>query len=144
MKSVGEAMAIGRTFQESLQKALRSLELGYDGFDEQLTHPLSGAATEKLDYELRWPGPDRILYVGDAFRAGWTLQQVFDATKIDPWFLAQIEDLLREETVLKGQGFESLEYSRMRGLKRIAPRLQAGGHLRRGIRDLDGLPLFYL
>jgi carbamoyl-phosphate synthase large subunit len=118
MKSVGEAMAIGRTFQESLQKALRSLELGYDGFDEQLTHPLSDAATEKLTYELRWPGPDRILYVGDAFRAGWTLQQVFDATKIDPWFLSQIEDLLREEAVLKAAGFDSLEYPRLRALKR--------------------------
>src|ERR1700733_7162427 len=106
MKSVGEAMAIGRSFQESFQKALRSLELGYDGFDEQLSLPLSEASTEKLTYELRWPGPDRILYVGDAFRAGWTLQQVFDATKIDPWFLAQIEDLLREEAQLKAQGFE--------------------------------------
>ena len=118
MKSVGEAMAIGRTFQESLQKALRSLELGYDGFNPQLVHPLSDASTEKLTYELRWPGPDRILYVGDAFRAGWTLQQVFEATKIDPWFLAQIEDLLREETTLKTQGFDSLEYARLRALKR--------------------------
>jgi carbamoyl-phosphate synthase large subunit len=118
MKSVGEAMAIGRTFQESLQKALRSLELGYDGFDEQLSHPLSDAATEKLTYELRWPGPDRILYVGDAFRAGWTQQQVFDATKIDPWFLAQIEDLLREEAVVKAAGLDSLDYARMRSLKR--------------------------
>ncbi len=97
MKSVGEAMAIGRTFQESMQKALRSLETGYDGFNEQLTLPLTDEAAEKLSYELRWPGPNRILYVADAFRAGWTLQQVFDATKIDPWFLAQIEDLLREE-----------------------------------------------
>jgi carbamoyl-phosphate synthase large subunit len=79
---------------------------------------LSDAATEKLTYELRWPGPDRILYVGDAFRAGWTLQQVFDATKIDPWFLSQIEDLLREEAVLKAAGFDSLEYPRLRALKR--------------------------
>src|ERR1700675_2014830 len=101
MKSVGEAMAIGRTFQESMQKALRSLELGYDGFDAQLTLPLTDAATEKLSYELRWPGPDRILYVADAFRAGWTLKQIFDTTKIDPWFLAQIEDLLREEARLR-------------------------------------------
>src|SRR5271165_3184429 len=92
MKSVGEAMAIGRTFQESIGKALRSLELGYEGFDEQLTLPLTDEAGDKLAYELRWPGPNRILYVADAFRAGWTLQKVFDATKIDPWFLAQIED----------------------------------------------------
>src|SRR6202042_3115574 len=101
-------MAIGRTFQESMHKALRSLELGYDGFDEQLSLPLSEEASDKLSYELRWPGPSRILYVADAFRAGWTLQQVFDATKIDPWFLSQIEDLLREEAELAKDGFESL------------------------------------
>src|ERR1019366_2412430 len=118
MKSVGEAMAIGRTFQESMQKALRSLELGYDGFDEQLTLPLPDAAADKLAYELRWPGPDRILYVADAFRAGWTLKQVFEATKTDPWFLSQIEDLLREEAQLKEQGFESLDHARLRSLKR--------------------------
>jgi len=118
MKSVGEAMAIGRTFQESMQKALRSLELGYDGFTPQLTLPLTDAAAEKLGYELRWPGPDRILYVADAFRAGWTMKQVFDATKIDPWFLAQIEDLVREESQLAEQGFDNLEYPRLRALKR--------------------------
>src|SRR5271154_6930674 len=105
MKSVGEAMAIGRTFQESMQKALRSLETGYDGFDEQLTMPLSDEAADKLSYELRWPGPDRILYVADAFRAGWTLDRVHEATNIDPWFLSQIEDLLREEASLRAQGF---------------------------------------
>ncbi len=118
MKSVGEAMAIGRTFQESMQKALRSLETGYDGFNEQLTLPLTEEAAEKLSYELRWPGPNRILYVADAFRAGWTLQQVFDATKIDPWFLAQIEDLLREEAALAKDGFEALNLVRLRALKR--------------------------
>ena len=118
MKSVGEAMAIGRTFQESIQKALRSLETGYDGFNEQLMLPLTEAAAEKLSYELRWPGPNRILYVADAFRAGWTLSQVFDATKIDPWFLSQIEDLLREEAVLAKDGFESLNITRLRALKR--------------------------
>ncbi|MDB5764186.1 MAG: carB, partial [Herminiimonas sp.] len=118
MKSVGEAMAIGRTFQESMQKALRSLETGFDGFTEQLTLPLTDEAAEKLSYELRWPGPNRILYVADAFRAGWTLPQVFEATKIDPWFLAQIEDLLREEALLAKDGFESLELPRLRALKR--------------------------
>src|ERR1700678_3960295 len=66
MKSAGEVMAIGRSFQESMQKALRSLELGYDGFDEQLALPLSDEAADKLAYELRWPGPARILYVGHA------------------------------------------------------------------------------
>ena len=84
MKSVGEAMAIGRTFKESMQKALRSLELGYDGFDPQIELPLTDAAADKLAYELRWPGPDRILYVADAFRAGWTPEQVFDATQHRP------------------------------------------------------------
>src|ERR1700693_2676763 len=118
MKSVGEAMAIGRTFQESMQKALRSLETGLDGFNEQLALPLTDEAAEKLSYELRWPGPNRILYVADAFRAGWTSQQVFDATKIDPWFLAQIEDLLREEALLVKDGFESLDLPRLRALKR--------------------------
>jgi len=118
MKSVGEAMAIGRTFQESMHKALRSLETGLDGFDEQLTLPLTDEASEKLSYELRWPGPNRILYVADAFRAGWTLAQVFDATKIDPWFLAQIEDLLREEALLVKDGFDSLDLPRLRALKR--------------------------
>ncbi|MEP6549211.1 MAG: carbamoyl-phosphate synthase large subunit, partial [Gammaproteobacteria bacterium] len=118
MKSVGEAMAIGRTFQESMQKALRSLETGLDGFDEQVSLPLTDEAAEKLSYELRWPGPNRILYVADAFRAGWTLAQVFDATKIDPWFLAQIEDLLREEATLAKEGYESLELARLRALKR--------------------------
>ena len=97
MKSVGEAMAIGRTFQESMQKALRSLETGYDGFNEQLTLPLTEEAENQLGYELRWPGPNRILYVADAFRAGWTRDRVFEATRIDPWFLVQIEDLVREE-----------------------------------------------
>src|ERR1700726_4251574 len=118
MKSVGEAMVIGRTFQESVQKALRSLETGYDGFNEQLTLPLSEEAAEKLSYELRWPGPNRILYVADAFRAGWTRQQVYEATGIDPWFLAQIEEVVREEAVLAKEGFESLDLVRLRVLKR--------------------------
>ncbi len=118
MKSVGEAMAIGRTFQESLQKALRSLETGLDGFESQMTLPLTEEAGSQLAYELRWPGPNRILYVADAFRAGWTRASIGEATGIDPWFLAQIEDLLREEAQLAAQGFESLDYARLRTLKR--------------------------
>ncbi len=171
MKSVGEAMAIGRTFQESMQKALRSLETGYDGFDEQLTLPLTEEAAERLSYELRWPGPNRILYVADAFRAGWSLQQLFDATKIDPWFLSQIEDLLREEAQLAREGFESLNLARLRALKRkgfsdariaqtdgprrnryppraaqalAASGIQACRYLRRRVRHLHRLPLFHL
>ena len=118
MKSVGEAMAIGRTFKESMQKALRSLELGYDGFDPQIELPLTDAAADKLAFELRWPGPDRILYVADAFRAGWTPAQVFDATRIDAWYLAQIQDLVRDEEKLRADGYESLDYTRLRALKR--------------------------
>ncbi len=118
MKSVGEAMAIGRTFQESMQKALRSLETGYDGFTPQLSQPLSEDAATRLLEELRWPGPDRILYVADAFRAGWTLGTVFEATKIDPWFLAQIADLVREEEDLRSLGLEHLTEARLRTLKR--------------------------
>jgi carbamoyl-phosphate synthase large subunit len=118
MKSVGEAMAIGRTFQESMQKALRSLETGYDGFSEVMTLPLTDEGSSELLQELRWPGPNRILYVGDAFRAGWTIAQVFDATKIDPWFLAQIEDLIIEEGALRSAGFEGLDDKRLRRLKR--------------------------
>ena len=118
MKSVGEAMAIGRTFQESIQKALRSLETGHDGFDEQVRQPLSEEAATQLAYELRWPGPSRLLYVADAFRAGWSRAQVYETTGIDPWFLAQIEDLLREETRLREEGFDSLDATRLRALKR--------------------------
>ncbi len=101
-----------------MQKALRSLETGLNGFDEQLSLPLNEEAATQLAYELRWPGPNRILYVADAFRAGWTRAQVFEATGIDPWFLAQIEDLLREEAQLRVQGFDSLDGARMRALKR--------------------------
>src|SRR5580700_11428167 len=118
MKSVGEAMAIGRNFQESLQKALRGLETGLTGLNEVPLENLDDARAKTLDYELRWPGANRILYVADAFRAGWTAQRVFDATKIDPWFLAQIEDLLREETQLGKDGFDSLDLPRLRALKR--------------------------
>ncbi|MBS0614032.1 MAG: carbamoyl-phosphate synthase large subunit, partial [Proteobacteria bacterium] len=118
MKSVGEAMAIGRTFQESMQKALRSLETGYQGFDEVLTPPLTDETAGQLMQELRWPGPNRILYVADAFRCGWSRAQVFEATRIDPWFLAQIEDLVGEETALCAQGWDGLTDQRLRRLKR--------------------------
>src|ERR1700760_1564965 len=93
MKSVGEVMAIGRTFQESLQKALRGLETGLDGLNEQVTLPLSDEGQDKLAYELRSPGANRLLFVADAFRAGWGFDRISELTQIDPWFLAQIEDL---------------------------------------------------
>jgi carbamoyl-phosphate synthase large subunit len=118
MKSVGEAMAIGRTFQESLQKALRSLETGCDGLNEMLVLPLTEESEAKLTYELRSPGADRLLYVGDAFRAGWSLERVHDLTSIDPWFLVQLQNLVEEEGRVRRQGLEGLDVGRMRALKR--------------------------
>ena len=122
MKSVGEVMAIGRTFQESLQKALRGLETGLDGLNEVLTQsqsePLDEEARDKLAYELRAPGPNRMLYVADAFRAGWSSERIHELSYIDPWFLAQIEDLLNEENRVRTEGLSSLDAERMRELKR--------------------------
>ncbi|WP_374353220.1 carbamoyl-phosphate synthase large subunit [Chitinimonas sp.] len=112
MKSVGEVMAIGRTLQESMQKALRGLETGLAGFDERTTD------SDKLAAELGAPGPERILYVADAFRVGMTLDEVFAHTKIDPWFLAQIEDIVLEEKALAGRSLDSLEADELRRLKR--------------------------
>ena len=91
MKSVGEVMAMGRTFQESFQKALRGLEVGVDGMNEKTQD------REILEKELGEPGPERIWYVGDAFAAGWTLDEVHDLTKIDKWFLVQIEQIVKIE-----------------------------------------------
>ncbi len=112
MKSVGEVMAIGRTFQESFQKALRGLEVGADGLDEKTTD------LELIDAELGDPGPDRIWYVADAFRCGWTVDQVRRATQIDPWFLAEIEDLVRREQALGGRTLASLSEAELLELKR--------------------------
>ena len=117
MKSVGEVMAIGRSFQESLQKALRGLETGLDGLCEMLPLPLSEENAAKLEYELRSPGADRLLYVADAFRAGWTLARVHELTHIDRWFLAQIEDLVHEEAQLRANA-AALDAPRLRALKR--------------------------
>ena len=118
MKSVGEAMSIGRTFQESLQKALRSLETGYDGLNPLLQLPLDDDAAQALAQELRHPGADRLLYVADAFRAGWDLRRVWDLCRIDPWFLVQIEDLVREEERVQADGFAGLTGDRLLELKR--------------------------
>ena len=118
MKSVGEVMAIGRTFQESIQKALRGLETGLDGFAEQLTLPLTEEAASKLEYELRAPGPNRLLYTADAFRAGWSFARIAELTRIDPWFLAFIEDLIQEEAQIRKGGLRALNAERLRHLKR--------------------------
>jgi carbamoyl-phosphate synthase large subunit len=112
MKSVGEVMAIGRTFQESMQKALRGLEVGADGFDERSTD------RDEIAEELGDPGPERIWFVADAFRVGMTVPEVLEETGIDPWFLAQIEELVHLEQRLAGRTLESLSAAELRLLKR--------------------------
>jgi carbamoyl-phosphate synthase large subunit len=112
MKSVGEVMAIGRTFQESLQKALRGLETGMDGFDEKSTD------RDAIENELGHPGPDRIYYVADAFRCAMTVDEVYEISRIDPWFLAQIEDLVHRERALEGKTIDGLGAEALRALKR--------------------------
>ncbi|EPZ17018.1 carbamoyl phosphate synthase large subunit [Thauera terpenica 58Eu] len=112
MKSVGEVMAIGRTFQESFQKALRGLEVGVYGLDE------IEADSSDLEHELASAGPERIWYVGQAFREGMSQEQVFNLTKIDPWFLAQIEDIVLSEKALAGRSLKALQAAELRELKR--------------------------
>ena len=171
MKSVGEVMAIGRTFQESLHKALRGLETGLDGLAPQLSLPLSEEDSDRLAHELRAPGANRLLYVADALRAGWTLARVHELTRIDPWFLAQVEDLVREEAQVRARGpgragRRAAARPEAQGLlrqppgrpgrharegdPRQAPRaqgragLQARRHLRRRIRHFHRLPVLDL
>ncbi|SEI85931.1 carbamoyl-phosphate synthase large subunit [Allopseudospirillum japonicum] len=117
MKSVGEVMAIGRTFQESLQKALRGLEVGvvgldpkFDSFDEENLTQLKG--------ELTSPGAERIWFLADAFRAGLSMQEIFNLTKIDPWFLVQLEDLVKDEAQVAKSSLADLDYERLWRLKR--------------------------
>ncbi|PCH58767.1 MAG: carbamoyl phosphate synthase large subunit, partial [SAR86 cluster bacterium] len=117
MKSVGEVMAIGRTFQESLQKALRGLEVGVSGFDPILDLKLSDAEAV-LRRELSEPGADRIWYLGDAFRKGWDIETINKLSGIDPWFLVQVEDLIRIEEGLIGRELSSLDRDQLFGLKR--------------------------
>ena len=118
MKSVGEVMAIGRTFQESLQKALRGLETGLDGLTEQIVLPLTEDTENKLAYELRSPGANRLLFTADALRAGWPIDRIAQLTGIDPWFLAQLEDLVLEESRVKEDGLSGFTSERLRSLKR--------------------------
>ncbi len=117
MKSVGEVMAMGRTFQESLQKALRGLETGKYGLDP-MVDPKDPEARERVRSEIRQPRAERLWYLADAFRLGMGLEEVREATGIDPWFLAQIEDLVREEARIAAEGFDALDAARLRALKR--------------------------
>ncbi len=112
MKSVGEVMAIGRTFQESFQKALRGLEVGVNGLDVKFS------SLDEIAAELGNPGPARIWAVSDAFRLGMSVDEVFNISKIDRWFLVQIEDLVRQEATLLGRSHESISAVEMRALKR--------------------------
>ena len=111
MKSVGEVMAMGRTFQESFQKALRGLEVGVDGMNEKTQD------REVLEKELGAPGPDRIWYVGDAFAMGMSVEEVFALTKIDRWFLVQIEQIVKIELELETTTLEKLDAATLRALK---------------------------
>ena len=111
MKSVGEVMAMGRTFQESFQKALRGLEVGVDGMNEKTQD------REVLEKELGAPGPDRIWYVGDAFALGMSVDEVFALTKIDPWFLVQIEQIVKIELELENTSIDSIDAVTLRALK---------------------------
>ncbi len=112
MKSVGEVMAMGRTFQESFQKALRGLEVGVDGMNEKTQD------REILERELGTPGPDRIWYVGDAFAAGWSIEEVHQFTKIDRWFLVQIEEIVKIELQLEKTTLDAIDTDTLRGLKK--------------------------
>ncbi len=112
MKSVGEVMAIGRTFQESFQKALRGLEVGVDGLNQKTTD------REVLERELGEPGPERIWYVGDAFENGFTLEEVHRLTRIDPWFLQQIKEIVELEMELDDRLLADIDAHTLRTLKR--------------------------
>ena len=112
MKSVGEVMAIGRTFQESFHKALRGLEVGVDGLDEKTTD------LDLITKEMGVPGPERIWYLADAFRMGMSVDEVYAISKIDHWFLVQIKDLIDREQALKGKQIADLDKAAMLKLKR--------------------------
>ncbi|MCG6199988.1 carbamoyl-phosphate synthase large subunit [Psychromonas antarctica] len=117
MKSVGEVMAIGRNQQESLQKAMRGLEVGSDGFNPMVDLNDEGAK-DKILYELREAGAERLWYIGDAFRIGMSIDEIHTITMIDNWFLVQIEDLILEETKIAEGGLRGLDKAVLKRLKR--------------------------
>ena len=118
MKSVGEVMAMGRTFQESLQKALRGLETGVTGLDERVRSLATDTEKDQLRHELRHPGPERILYLADALRNGYSVEDAAAISGVDPWFISQIEDLVAEERTLRDKGLTGIDRATMRRLKR--------------------------
>ena len=171
MKSVGEVMAIGRTFAESLQKALRSMETGLSGFDDIALEGLgSGDDKNVIRAAVSKPTPDRLLKVAQAMRLGFDLEQIYASCRIDPWFLAQIQEIIAEEArvkahglpksaeqlrALKAMGFSDQRLAKLAGLTeagraraprgaRRAPRLQAHRHLRGRVRGADRLHVLHL
>ena len=149
MKSVGEVMAIGRTFQESFQKALRGLETGIDGLDERI-RPDEPDAVERLRQAIAVPGPERYLHLADAFRAGFTLEEVHERSRIDPWFLVQIEELVAIERELQGRKLADLDAAELRRLKakgfsdrRLAKLLGCDEHAVRAARHALGVRPVY-
>ncbi|MFZ2236023.1 MAG: carbamoyl-phosphate synthase large subunit [Dokdonella sp.] len=118
MKSVGEVMAFGRTFQESLQKALRGMEMGWNGLSPINESYEGSDARSHLRRELKEAGPERILHVADGFRAGFSAKEIHELTWIDPWFLAQIEDLVLAEARVRKQGLPNIDADNLRRLKR--------------------------
>ena len=148
MKSVGEVMAMGRTFQESFQKALRGLETGIDGLSERTA--CTAADRDEIIQEIGEAGPERILFVADAFRIGMSRQEVFEETAIDPWFLAQIEELVRIEQGLGGRRLAGLSDKELRFLKqkgfsdkRLAKLLATHQHEVRAARHARGIRPVY-
>ncbi len=150
MKSVGEAMAIGRTFQESLQKALRSLETGLNGLDEIEIEGLGlGDDRNAVKAALGTPTPDRILQVGQAFRLGFTIDEVHESCKIDPWFLEQIKDLVDTEAKIKEFGVpktpEALRRLKSMGFSDSRMAMLTGGHeadVSKARREMGILPVY--
>ncbi|MFT5609354.1 MAG: carbamoyl-phosphate synthase large subunit, partial [Parvicella sp.] len=119
MKSVGEVMAIGRTFQESLQKAMRGLEIGRTGFDQLVSDDLHGEKLKDfISARLRTPEADRLWYVGEAFRCGMSVEQVFDRCMIDPWFLYEIKDLIDTESIIATQTITGVDAALLKSFKR--------------------------
>ena len=119
MKSVGEVMAMGRTFHESLQKALRGLEIGKTGLNPTGLDLSNDDGLAILKRELREPRPDRVFHLADAFRAGLSLEEVHNLSRVDPWFLAAFEDIVLEEAMVTAHGITKLDEPRMRELKRM-------------------------
>ncbi|MEY2151214.1 carbamoyl-phosphate synthase large subunit [Rhodanobacter sp. 115] len=119
MKSVGEVMAIGRSFTESLQKALRGLEIGKTGLNPTGLDLTTAEGLATLKRELREPRPDRVFHLADAFRAGLSLEDVHELSRVDPWFLAAFEDIVLTENEVSEQGLTALDEPRMRELKRM-------------------------